>query len=149
MVSVAAIITSSVNSQDGRREILGLGLGDSEPKSSGWTSCAACGASGNVQLIISDAHEGLAAIGQVFTARWQRCRVHFHITCWSACPKTSQSLVGTLVRQIFVQPDAASAGCPAAGRRSTPRPRFPKAAALMDQPSLRCWPFAVPRRRTG
>ena len=34
VVSVAAIIASGVN-QDGRREILGLGLGDQRPKSSG------------------------------------------------------------------------------------------------------------------
>jgi hypothetical protein len=31
-----------------------------------------------VKLVISDSHEGLkAAIAQVFTASWQRCRVHF------------------------------------------------------------------------
>lgn len=48
-------------------------------------------------------------------------------------PKTSQSLVGTLVRQIFVQPDAASAQVAWRQVADQLRPRFPKAAALMDQ----------------
>ena len=68
-----------------------------------------------------DAHGGLkAAISQVFTAGWQRCRYIFLRNLLACVPKTSQSLVGTLVRQIFVQPDAASARVAAAGRRSTP-----------------------------
>lgn len=110
-MSVAAIIASGVN-QDGRREILGLGLGDSEVQVF-WMDCLRRwrqrGLSG-IQLIISDAHEGLkAAISQVFTASWQRCRVHFLRNLLACVPKTGQSLAGTLVRQVFVQPDAKSA----------------------------------------
>lgn len=31
-----------------------------------------------VKLVISDAHEGIkAAVCRIFTATWQRCRVHF------------------------------------------------------------------------
>ena len=135
VVSVAAIIASGVN-QDGRREILGLGLGDSEAQVF-WVDflrrLRQRGLSG-VQLIISDAHEGLkAAISQVFTASWQRCRVHFLRNLLACVPKTSQSLVGTLVRQIFVQPDAASAQVAWRQVADQLRPRFPKAAALMDQ----------------
>jgi putative transposase len=47
VVSIAAIIACGVN-QDGRREILGLGLGESEAQVSGSSSCGACGSGGSV-----------------------------------------------------------------------------------------------------
>lgn len=135
MVSVAAIIARGVN-QDGRREILGLGLGESEAQGF-WVefprSLRQRGLSG-VQLVISDAHEGLkAAIAQGFAASWRRCRGRFMRHLLATVPKPHQAMVGTLVRQVFVQPDAASAQ--AAWRRVADelRPRFPKAAALMDR----------------
>lgn len=63
-----------------------------------------------VEWIISDAHEGLkAAIAQVFTASWQRCRVHFLRNLLARVPKTRPSLAGTLVRQVFIQPGAKGA----------------------------------------
>jgi len=135
VVSVAAIIACGVN-QDGRREILGLGLGESEAQVF-WVeflrSLRQRGLSG-VQLVISDAHEGLkAAIDQVFSASWQRCRVHFLRNLLACVPKTSQSLVGTLVRQVFVQPNAESAQKAWRQVADQLRPRFPKAADLMDQ----------------
>jgi putative transposase len=50
-----------------------------------------------------------------------------------ACvPKAGQSLVGTLVRQLFVKPDAASARKAWRQVADALRARFPKAAALMD-----------------
>lgn len=135
VVSIAAIIACGVN-QDGRREILGLGLGESEAQVF-WVeflrSLRQRGLSG-VQLVISDAHEGLkAAIAQVFSASWQRCRVHFMRNLLATVPKAHQAMVGTLARQVFVQPDVASAQ--EAWRRVADelRTRFPKAAALMDQ----------------
>jgi transposase-like protein len=135
VVSVAAIIACGVN-QDGRREILGVGLGESEAQTF-WVeflrSLRQRGLSG-VQLVISDAHEGLkAAIAQVFSASWQRCRVHFMRNLLATVPKAHQAMVGTLVRQVFVQPDSRNAQ--KAWRRVADelRGRFPKAAALMDQ----------------
>ena len=63
---------------DGRREIIGLKIGPSEAETF-WTdflrSLKGRGLDG-VKLVISDAHTGLkAAIGRVFDAAWQRCRV--------------------------------------------------------------------------
>lgn len=135
VVSVAAIIASGVN-QDGRREILGLGLGDSEAQVF-WVDfprrLRRRGLAG-VQLIISDAHEGLkAAIGQAFTASWQRCRVHFPRNLLARGPKTSQSLAGTRVRQVFVQPDVKAAQTAWRQVADQLRPRFPNAAERMDQ----------------
>ena len=62
-----------------------------------------------VQLVISDAHEGLkAAIGAVFAgASWQRCRVHFLRNVLTCVPKGNDEMVAAAVRTIFAQPDAA------------------------------------------
>ena len=95
IVSIAAIIPTGVN-QDGRREILGLGLGQSEAATF-WIeflrSLARRGLKG-VKLVISDAHEGLkAAIAQVLSATWQRCRVHFMRSLLCHVPKDQQSVV--------------------------------------------------------
>ena len=77
IVPVAAIIAVAANTE-GRREIIGLGLGPSEAETF-WIeflrSLRARGL-GGVRLVISDAHTGLkAAIARVFEATWQRCRV--------------------------------------------------------------------------
>ena len=75
MISVAATIATGVN-PDGKREILGLGIGLSEAKEF-WVeflrTLVARGLLG-VQLVISDSHTGLkAAVDQVLGATWQRC----------------------------------------------------------------------------
>ena len=77
VASVAVIIAVAVNT-DGRREVLGMTMGNSEAEPF-WTEflrgLARRGLSG-VKLVISDAHEGLkAAITRVLGATWQRCRV--------------------------------------------------------------------------
>src|SRR4051795_3388045 len=78
IVSVAAIIAMAVNT-DGRREIIGLGIGPSEAEpfwSAFLKGLVKRGLKG-VKLVISDAHEGLRlAITRVLGATWQRCRVH-------------------------------------------------------------------------
>ncbi|MCC6772361.1 MAG: transposase [Gemmatimonadaceae bacterium] len=66
--------------ETGRREILGLDVGEAETEAL-WRevlrSLVARGLTG-VQLVVSDAHAGLkAAIGQVLGATWQRCSVHY------------------------------------------------------------------------
>lgn len=135
VVSVAAIIACAVNT-DGRREILGLGVGESEAKEFWLTflrNLRQRGLSG-VKLVISDAHEGLkAAIAQVFTASWQRCRVHFMRNLLVCVPKVSQAMVSALIRQVFVQPDEKNAHRTWRQVADQLRSRFPKAAALMDE----------------
>lgn len=66
--------------ETGRREILGIAVGEAETEAF-WTeflrSLVARGLIG-VQLAISDAHAGLkAAIARVLGCPWQRCTVHF------------------------------------------------------------------------
>jgi len=77
IVSVAAIIAVAVTTE-GRREIVGLGLGPSEAEpfwSAFLKGLVKRGLKG-VKLVISDAHDGLRhAITRVLGATWQRCRV--------------------------------------------------------------------------
>jgi transposase-like protein len=132
--SIAAIIDTGVN-QDGRREILGLGLGQSEAAAF-WIEflrgLVRRGLKG-VKLVISDAHEGLkAAITQVLSATWQRCRVHFMRSLLAYVPKSQQTVVSAAVRQVFVQPDRKAAGDAWRHVADQLRPRFPKVAALLD-----------------
>jgi putative transposase len=134
IVSIAAIIATGVN-QDGRREILGLGLGQSEAATF-WIEflrgLVRRGLKG-VKLVISDAHEGLkAAITQVLSATWQRCRVHFMRSLLAYVPKSQQTVVSAAVRQVFVQPDRKNAGEAWRHVADQLRPRFPKVAALLD-----------------
>lgn len=134
VVSVAAIIATGVN-PEGKREILGLGIGLSEAKEF-WVeflrSLVARGLSG-VQLAISDSHEGLkAAIAQVLGATWQRCRVHFTRNLQACVPRDCAGMVAALLRQVFTQPDLASARTHWRQVADQLRGRFPKAAALMD-----------------
>jgi transposase-like protein len=80
VVSQAIVVAIGV-SADGRREVLGMDVGDSEDGAF-WTAflrgLRARGL-GGVQLVISDAHAGLKqAIAAVFQgSAWQRCRVHY------------------------------------------------------------------------
>ena len=105
IVSIAAIIATGVD-RDGRREILGLGLGSSEAATF-WLGflrqLERRGLSG-VQLVISDAHDGLkATIARVFKASWQRCRVHFMRNCLAYVAKGQHSMVAAAIRTIFAQ----------------------------------------------
>jgi putative transposase len=109
VVSQAVVVATGV-AADGRREVLGFDVGDSEDGAF-WTaflrSLKTRGLSG-VQLVISDAHAGLkAAIGAVLLgAAWQRCRVHFLRNLLALVPKGHQEMVAAAVRTIFAQPDA-------------------------------------------
>jgi putative transposase len=94
---------------DGRREVLGSDMGDSENEGF-WTaflrSLKTRGLDG-VKLVMSDAHTRLKkAIATVFQgARWQRCRVHFMRNVLAVVPKGSQEMVASIIRTILAQPD--------------------------------------------
>jgi putative transposase len=109
VVSQAVVIATGV-AADGRREVLGFEVGDSEDGAF-WTaflrSLKSRGLAG-VQLVISDTHAGLrAAIESVLIgAAWQRCRVHFVRNVLAQVPKGSAEMVAAAIRTIFAQPDA-------------------------------------------
>ena len=105
IVSVAVIVAVGVNT-DGRREVLGMTVGHSEAEPF-WVEflrgLARRGLRG-VKLVTSDAHEGLkAAITKIFSAPWQRCRVHFMRNALAYAGKTQRRLVSAWVGTAFAQ----------------------------------------------
>ena len=134
IVNVHAVIATGVNAQ-GFREVLGVDIVTSEDGTA-WTQLlrdlVARGLSG-VQLVISDAHAGLVeAVRAVLPgAAWQRCRTHAMRNLLTRVPKSAQSLVATLVRTIFAQPDAASTWAQHERICEQLAERFPQAAALL------------------
>jgi putative transposase len=123
--------------ETGEREVLGFDLGMSEDGSF-WLEflrkLVARGLRG-VQLAISDAHEGLRrAIEQVLVgATWQRCRVHFMRNVLSQVPKSSQSMVSSIIRTIFAQPSQEAATMQLRQVAQQLRGKFPKAMDILEQ----------------
>ncbi len=139
IANVACVIATGVNA-DGHREVLGLDVLTSED-GAGWTaflrSLVARGLQG-VELVISDAHEGLVgpsgAIGAVLHgASWQRCRTHFMRNILAKVPKAAQPFVATMVRSIFAQPDAEQVALQLGRVTEQLAERFPEAAELLAE----------------
>ena len=107
VVSQAVVIATGV-SADGKREVLGCAVGDSETEGF-WTEFLRAlrdrGLSG-VQLVISDAHRGLTnAVATVLQgAAWQRCRVHFMRNALAKVNKGHAEMVAATIRTVFAQP---------------------------------------------
>ena len=106
VVSRAVLIAIAVN-EDGEREVLGLVVAQKEMESS-WReflrSLVTRGLRG-VQLVISDAHEGLrsAIRGVLNGVTWQRCYVHFIRNVLEKTPKSAQGFVAAVLRNVFAQ----------------------------------------------
>ncbi|HEU5422537.1 MAG TPA: IS256 family transposase [Nitrolancea sp.] len=135
VVSLAVVIAIGVRTT-GEREVLGLDVGASEDGAFWLQFLRALVARGlrGVQLVISDAHEGLkgAIAAALHGAGWQRCRVHFVRNALALVPKAAQQLVAATIRTVFAQPDAT--GTREQWRRVADnlRPRFPKLGDLLD-----------------
>jgi transposase-like protein len=86
------------------------------------------------QLVTSDAHEGLkAAITKIFSATWQRCRVHFRRNALAYAGKTQRRIVSAWLGTAFAQDDADAARKQWREVADQARPRVPKLAELMDE----------------
>lgn len=135
VVSVAVIIACAVN-LDGRREIIGMGIVESEAKAF-WLafllSLKERGLEG-VKLVISDSHSGLkAAIQQVFCASWQRCRVHFMRNVLGRVSRASQSVVRAALQQVFVQTEEQNAHATWREVAAQLEKNFPAVTEMMDE----------------
>lgn len=136
VVSLAVVVAVGVRA-DGVREVLGMDVGPSEDGTF-WLAflrgLVARGLSG-VQLVTSDAHEGLRqAIGAVLHgASWQRCRVHFLRNALSLVPKAAQPLVAATIRTVFAQPTPEAARAQWRQVAASFRERWPRLAALLDE----------------
>jgi transposase-like protein len=122
---------------DGRRELLGLKVGDSETEAF-WAEFISHlkerGLAG-VKLVISDAHIGLtkAIRRQLQGSVWQRCRVHFARNLLQCVPKAHQGMVTAALRSVFAQETAAEIEARWDDLAASLAERFPKAAALMHE----------------
>ena len=108
VVSKAVVIATGLRA-DGHREVLGVGVGDSENETF-WTEFLRSLKDRNlhgVRLVVSDAHAGLkAAIRRAFQgAAWQRCRVHAMRNLLAVPKHQHRLLIAALIRTIFAQPD--------------------------------------------
>jgi putative transposase len=134
--SRAVVVAMGVNA-DGRRELLGLKVGDSESEAF-WaefiTSLKERGLSG-VKLVISDAHVGLtkAIRRQLQGCVWQRCRVHFARNLLQRVPRAHQGMVTAALRSVFAQESAADILSRWDDLAASLAERFPKAAELMAE----------------
>ena len=146
VVNIAVVVATAVNAR-GQREILGLDTGASEDGAfwlSFLRSLAARGLSG-VQLVVSDAHQGLKdAIAAVFSgASWQRCRTHFMTNLLTRVPKAAQPMVGTIVRSMFEQPSAEEVWAQQARVVEQLASRFPDAARMLADAAPEVLAFAA------
>jgi putative transposase len=130
----ALVIAYGVH-ETGRREVVGLDVGEAETESFWRGFLRALRARGleGVQLVISDAHTGLTtAIAKVFGCPWQRCAVHFLRDMLGHVSRSQQPLVSGAIRQIFTAASAAEARVRLGQVADQLRPHAPKVARLLE-----------------
>jgi len=101
--SKALVVAYAVHTT-GRREVIGIDLGEVESEAF-WLeflrSLRRRGLDG-VRLVVSDDHEGLkAASARVLSSPWQRCTVHFVRAMHQHCRASQRSLVSAALREVF------------------------------------------------
>jgi len=101
--SKALVVAYAVH-ESGRREVIGIDLGEVETEAF-WVEflrgLRSRGLQG-VRLCASDQHEGLkAAIERILGCPWQRCTVHFVRNMLGHCRRSERGLVAAALREIF------------------------------------------------
>jgi putative transposase len=131
IVSQATAIAIGV-SETGEKSILAVMIGASESAEFWLGFCRALLTRGlrGVQLVTSDAHEGLkAAIAQCFAgASWQRCKVHFLRNATAAVTLSHQHAVTAVLKGVFTQPTSEAAHAAVTHALSILDPRYPTVA---------------------
>jgi transposase-like protein len=133
--SKALVVAYGVH-ETGRREIIGIDVGEAETEVF-WReflrSLRSRGLAG-VALCVSDAHEGLkCAVAKVLGCPWQRCTVHFLRDMLGHCSKAQQPMIATAIRQIFAAEAAAEARERLAGVAAALERTAPKVARLLAE----------------
>jgi putative transposase len=147
MVTSKAVVVATGVTAQGRREILGLDVGDSEDEVF-WrgflTGLKKRGLTG-VQLVISDQHAGLvAAIGRALQgSSHQRCRVHFIRNVLAHVAKGESEMVAAVFRTIFAQPSLEPMSKQWDKVRDELAARYPKIGPLMDDAKAEVLAFAA------
>lgn len=136
VVNMAMVIAIGVD-PNGERHMLGFDLGASENEDFWLAFLRSLVRRGvkSVQLVTSDAHEGLKkALSQVFSgASWQRCRVHFIRNMLAHIPKRDKTAVADAVRMVFDQSDRYTAGLELHSLVDRLQNHYPEAAKLLAE----------------
>ena len=134
VVSKALVVAYAVH-DSGRREVIGLDLGEVESEAF-WTEFLRSLRSrglGGVQLVISDHHEGLkTAIARVLSCPWQRCAVHFVRAMHQHCRPSQRGLVSAALREVFNAEHREQARERVGQVIERLRPVAPKVASLLE-----------------
>ena len=138
-----ALVVATGVSAEGRREILGMALGDAETTDF-WTSfLRSLRERGlkvpsphdpeGVVLVTSDAHAGIrAAVRAILPgAAWQRCRVHFARNITSRLGSARSKPVNALVSTIFAQTSREAVAAQYQHVIDTLRDAFPEIAQML------------------
>jgi putative transposase len=147
----ALVIAYAVH-ETGRREVIGIDVGEAETEAF-WRDflrgLRARGLSG-VKLCVSDAHTGLKnAIGQVLGVVWQRCTVHFLRDMLGHVQKAQQQMVGAAIRQVFAastREEAAAILADVCDRLETPTPKVSQLLQEAEDDLLAFLSFPVEHR---
>jgi putative transposase len=133
----------------GRREVIGLDVGEAETEAF-WReflrSLTARGLTG-VRLCVSDAHEGLRqAIAKVLGCAWQRCSVHFLRDMLGHVAKAQQPMIAAAIRGVFQAASLAEARQRLADVVEKLTSTAPKVAGLLEaaEPDLLAF-YELPR----
>ena len=130
----ALVIAYGVH-QSGRREVLGIDVGEAETESFWREFLRGLRARGlgGVRLCVSDAHQGLkTAIATVLGCPWQRCTVHFLRDMLGHVAKTQQPMIAAAIRGIFQATSLAEARQRLAEVVDRLQPAAPKVAGLLE-----------------
>ena len=135
-VAHKCVVIAHAVHETGRREIIGLDVGEAETEAF-WReflrSLVARGLVG-VQLAISDAHPGLkAALAQVLGCAWQRCTVHFLRDALGHARRDQHGLLAALIRPIFRSESGEEARRRLGEAVSQLERPLPKVAAMLEE----------------
>jgi putative transposase len=149
--SKALVVAYAVH-ETGRREVIGIDLGEVESEAF-WLeflrSLRRRGL-GGVRLAVSDDHEGLkAAIARLLGCPWQRCTVHFVRNMHQHCRPAQRSLVSAALREVFNADNREQARERVSQLLARLAPVVPRCARCWSWPRKTCSPSTPSRPRTG
>src|SRR5487761_1384264 len=134
IVSQAVVVAIGVR-ESGEKCVLGVAVGASETEAFWLEFCRSLVARGlhGVQLVISDAHEGLrSALGPGFAGPRRQGRTgDFLRNVVAACSRQDAPAVLALVKTVFAQPSQQAASQAISQALELLEPRYPKVAKLL------------------
>ncbi len=142
VISQGVLLVSGLRGDDGRRELLGVAVADTESAATYqevFRSLKARGLTG-VRLVISDDHAGLRqAIAKHFQgASWQRCQVHVTRNLCGQVAATKRANLAAGLREVFAAPTWSQAQAVASRLAEQWRTSHPRVAEQLEEDREDC-----------